>query len=263
MKKSTTYRSARFPPEVITEAQLALEAIAKECAEKGNTSSFSLQATLGPHTWFHDDQNEFFSDLRKNPQQARYSVKYGSIIGMTLFFYYQDVVVDVEAPLRSYIERVFEVYERNVDTCRVPILLADQPRVFIGHGRSSLWRDLKDHLHEQHGFDVEAYETGARTGNTIRDVLEQMADRASFACLVLTAEDEQADGTFRARENVVHELGLFQGRLGFTNAIALLEEGANELSNIHGINQLRFHRGRINETFGDVLATLRREFGVR
>jgi hypothetical protein len=56
---------------------------------------------------------------------------------------------------------------------------------------------------------------------------------------------------------------LFQGRLGFTNAIALVEEGANELSNIHGINQLRFDRGRMKETFGDVLATLRREFGVR
>ena len=59
---------------------------------------------------------------------------------------------------------------------------------------------------------------------------------------------------------VIHELGLFQGRLGFTRAIVLLEEGVKEFSNILGINQLRFAKGRIKETFGDVLATIRREF---
>lgn len=88
-----------------------------------------------------------------------------------------------------------------------------------------------------------------------------MLGRSSFACLVLTAEDEMADGTMRARRNVIHEAGLFQGRLGFSRAIVLLEEGAEEFSNIHGIQQIRFAKGNIKETFGEVLATLRREFG--
>jgi hypothetical protein len=31
-------------------------------------------------------------------------------------------------------------------------------------------------------------------------------------------------------------------------------------SPIHGIEQIRFDKGRIKETFGDVVATIRREF---
>jgi predicted nucleotide-binding protein len=265
MEKTKNYYYTRFSPEVIMKARSVLEGISHDFkVDKQNTKSpLLLEITKNDETWRHDNEHEFFSDLRKNPASAKYIIDFDGGCRMYIFIDHYYLSVSVRAPCRSSIARVFEVYESNVDACRVPPLPVNGPRVFIGHGRSPLWRDLKDHLHEQHGFDVEAYETGARAGHTIRDVLEQMADRASFACLVLTAEDEQADGTFRARENVVHELGLFQGRLGFTNAIALVEEGANELSNIHGINQLRFHRGRIKETFGDVLATLRREFGVR
>jgi len=84
--------------------------------------------------------------------------------------------------------------------------------------------------------------------------------RTSFALLVLTGEDKGSDGKWHARENVIHELGLFQGKLGFARAIVLLEEGTEEFSNIHGIQQIRFAKGRVRETFGDVLATLRREF---
>jgi len=71
------------------------------------------------------------------------------------------------------------------------------------------------------------------------------------------------DGTVRARQNVIHEIGLFQGRLGFTKAIVLKEEGTEEFSNIHGVQQIRYSRGNIRETFGDVLATLSKEFGKR
>ena len=104
------------------------------------------------------------------------------------------------------------------------------------------------------------YEIGPRAGKSIKEVLEEMLDESSFALLVLTGEDIHTDGELHARENVIHELGLFQGRLGFTRAIVLLEEGVQEFSNILGINQLHFAKGRIKETFGEVLATIRREF---
>jgi predicted nucleotide-binding protein len=90
-----------------------------------------------------------------------------------------------------------------------------------------------------------------------------MARNASFALLVHSAEDEQADGGLRARENVVHETGLFQGRLGFQRAIILREEGCEDFSNIAGIQEIRFHTRNIKETFGEVVATIRREFPDR
>ncbi|AJI53870.1 TIR domain-containing protein [Francisella philomiragia] len=134
----------------------------------------------------------------------------------------------------------------------------DKPIVFIGHGRSKQWRDLKDHLHDKHGIQIEAYETGARAGHTIRDILDDMAKNSTFALLVMTKEDEQGDGKVRARQNVIHEIGLFQGRLGFNRAIVLMENGVEEFSNIAGIQQIRYTN--IAETFGEVLATIKREF---
>jgi predicted nucleotide-binding protein len=79
----------------------------------------------------------------------------------------------------------------------------------------------------------------------------------------MTAEDEQPDGRMRARENVVHEIGLFQGRLGFKRAIVLLEEGCEEFSNIHGIGQIRFPKGNIGAKFEEIRQVLERESQLR
>ena len=92
-------------------------------------------------------------------------------------------------------------------------------------------------------------------------MIAEVLDKSSFAILVMTGEDVMEDGTVRARQNVIHETGLFQGRLGFTRTIVLMEEGTEEFSNIHGVNQIRYTKGKIKETFGDVLAVLKREFG--
>ena len=49
--------------------------------------------------------------------------------------------------------------------------------------------------------------------------------------------------------NVVHETGLFQGRLGFNKAIVLMEDGCDEFSNIHGLTQIRVTKGKISAAF--------------
>ncbi len=89
--------------------------------------------------------------------------------------------------------------------------------------------------------------------------LSQMLDDAGIAFLIFTAEDELADGTLQARMNVVHEAGLFQGRLGFTKAIILLEEGCEAFSNIEGLGQIRFPKGNIEPAFEEVRQVVERE----
>jgi predicted nucleotide-binding protein len=60
--------------------------------------------------------------------------------------------------------------------------------------------------------NIMAYEQGSRrAGHTIQDISEEMMLNSSLAILVMTREDEQADGTLRERQNVIHEAGLFQG----------------------------------------------------
>jgi predicted nucleotide-binding protein len=89
--------------------------------------------------------------------------------------------------------------------------------------------------------------------------LSEMLDAAAIAFVVLTAEDEQLDGRMNARMNVIHEVGLFQGRLGFTRAIVLLEDGCEEFSNIHGLGQIRFPPGNISASFEQIRRVLERE----
>lgn len=227
----------------------------------------SLKVAHDDATWEHDNVEEFFSDYRKYADAASFRVYDGGPpawdLGVTRFPRWTLVIV--QATSRSEVEEVFAVFEKHRQLSKLPPLPQpaepkQQPVVFIGHGRSSLWLDLKNHLQDKHQITIEAFETGARAGHTIRDILEDMADKSSFALLVLTAEDQHSDGSFHARENVIHEAGLFQGRLGFGRAIVLLEDGASEFSNIHGILQIRFAKGNIKETFGDVVATIRREF---
>ena len=89
--------------------------------------------------------------------------------------------------------------------------------------------------------------------------LSEMLDAAAIGFLVMTAEDEMADGAIQARMNVIHEAGLFQGRLGFSKAIAMLEEGCEQFSNIEGLGLICFPRGNISAVFEEVRRVLERE----
>jgi predicted nucleotide-binding protein len=131
--------------------------------------------------------------------------------------------------------------------------------IFIGHGRSPLWREVKDFVEDRLGLPVDEFNSVPVAGVTTTARLSELLDAAAFAFLIMTAEDEQVDGQVRARENVVHEVGLFQGRLGFTRAIVLLEEGCEEFSNIHGLGQIRFPKGDISAKFEAIREVLERE----
>jgi predicted nucleotide-binding protein len=261
VQKRKGYSPVRFSPEALRSAEAAFFSLLTD--ENREKLSSSWDVGFGRETWTYDSPDEFYADFRRGPDHvliihnldSEYIFSFHVVSSTTAY-------LDVKAATRAEIERVFEPLDRAEKACTVEVKEERRkPVVFIGHGRSSLWRDLKDHLCEQHGYTVEAYEIGARAGHAIGDILEDMLAKSSFACLILTAEDATADGQSRARQNVVHELGLFQGRLGFSRAIVLFEDGVEEFSNIAGIQVLPFSKGRIRETFGDVLATLRREFG--
>jgi hypothetical protein len=160
------------------------------------------------------------------------------------------------------VQKAFGVFERYYASYLSQKSISERVVVFVGHGHDPQWRDLKDHLHEKHGFKVVAYEVGARGGIGVNEVLNGMADEASIAFLVHTAENADASGLLHPRDNVIHETGLFQGRLGARRAIVLLEDGCEKFSNIQGLTWIPFRHGNIAEIYGDVLATIKREFGA-
>lgn len=272
MRKSKDYKNARFSADVIKEAVRVFDSQVPEEGRAAKDPIFELGTSKAEERWSYDSENEFFSGYRQGPEDAQYDKAFLGPFSQPVRSFMVRVSntltrVTVDLPSRSAIEEVFEVFEKYLVSSTLPPSVSSEkdfePTIFIGHGRSSQWRDLKDHLQDQHGHNIEAYEVGARAGHAIRDILEDMAVKSSFAVLVLSAEDQDDEGNFHARPNVIHELGLFQGKLGFSRAIALLEEDTQEFSNIHGIQQIRFSKGNIRETFGDVLATIRREFNEK
>lgn len=287
MEKIKEYKNTIFSVETLKTAVEGLEALVKEDTIQ-RTKSFvpqneklsdeeaflhyanrEMQIRVLDEMWKYDSEDEFFADYRKynseNPNN--YFCYKRSLLNNHLNIESKSgsnsmisIRVTGHTNNRSIIERVFDTFEKDALNSKLPYELIEKPKIFIGHGRNNLWRDLKDHLHDKHSYEVVAYEIGARAGHAIRDILEEMLLKSSFAILVMTAEDETKDGKFRARQNVIHEIGLFQGRLGFNRAIILLEQNTEDFSNIHGIEQIRFSKGNIKETYGDILATVKREF---
>ena len=132
-------------------------------------------------------------------------------------------------------------------------------KVFLGHGRNLLWSKVERWLEKDKTLSVEAWETSSHTGEHIIEVLQRLLASSTFAVLVVTGEDATATGTVRARQNVIHEIGLFQGRLGFKK-VALLEQDETEsFSNIDGLQTIPFPGDKIEATFPELERMLKRE----
>lgn len=134
-------------------------------------------------------------------------------------------------------------------------------KIFIGHGHSREWKELRDFLQNDLNLECDAFEDGPIVGKSIKERLEEMLEDASFAFLVMTAEDEHKDTSKHARENVIHEVGLFQGKLGFERAVILLEKDCAEFSNKSGIVHISFRPGEIREKFWEIKEILQ-EAGI-
>jgi predicted nucleotide-binding protein len=148
---------------------------------------------------------------------------------------------DIE--LKDQVEKLQN--ERNVFTSRSPL-------VFIGHGRNQVWVRLERFIREELKIPVFAFESETRANETIVDILKSFLNKATFAILVFAGDDHTSDGYLRARQNVVHEAGLFQGRLGFDKVVVLKQKNVENLSNLDGLQYIGFEEGRIEDTFKEL-----------
>ncbi len=267
MEKSKIYKRIKFSPEKLKEGIAKWMEIVPL---KDNIEELRIRRSIyfESESLSYDKDGEFYADFAKDYENAYYSLTgYGENGDYSFSFASGEWIntkISISAPTRAEIEEVFYVFDKDWKDYLLPEKESEKmdnsPTIFIGHGRNPQWKELKDHLSDKHNIKVETYETGARAGHTIRDILDDMLTKSSMAFLILTGEDELIDGKLAARPNVIHETGLFQGRLGFSRAIVLIEDGTEEFSNLFGIQQIRYSKDNIKETFGEVLATIKREF---
>jgi hypothetical protein len=134
-----------------------------------------------------------------------------------------------------------------------------KPRVFIGHGHASDWKRVADFVQHNLGLEVEHYHQISPTGKSVPARLQEMLLTASFAIVVMSAEDKQPNKKMRARQNVVHEVGLFQGKLGFERVIILRKRGCETFTNMSGINEVEYDVNKWDSAFAEIRRAMERE----
>ena len=222
---------------------------------------------LKSKTWKWVDYNKmlFRTLFDESPLSEYHGSTFLGIIGQNLgeeMISHKDNISGWINDLESIYEQL-GLYEELPNNTQQPMnndaVNNENKKIFIGHGGSHIWRELKDFIEDTLNLSCEEFNRIPAAGKSTSDRLKEMLEVSCMAFLIMTGEDEQADGSLRARENVVHEVGLFQGRLGFEKAIILLEDDCEDFSNIHGITHIPFPKGKINTTFGEIIRVLQRE----
>ena len=122
--------------------------------------------------------------------------------------------------------------------------------MFISHGRANDWREVQAFIERDILLLTLELAQEPNLGRTVLQKLEGEASRCTSAVIVMTADDMIGDGSPRARENVIHEIGYFQAKYGLAHVCLLHEEGTNIPSNIHGLVYIPFPKGYVSVTFG-------------
>ncbi|MBC8492721.1 MAG: nucleotide-binding protein [Chloroflexi bacterium] len=156
--------------------------------------------------------------------------------------------------LLSYLDVTLADYEYPIAKVRaLQRLQGAQGNVFIAHGSNEVVRHrVKDFIAERCGLKPIILRELPSSGMTVIEKLEKYGRTADYAIMILTCDDIVADGEVRARQNVIQELGWFQGVLGRDRTAILLQSGVEWPSNITGIVYLEFTGNDVELIFEDL-----------
>ena len=132
-------------------------------------------------------------------------------------------------------------------------------RIFISHGRSNDWREVQHYIQRDVKFETLELAQEPSQGRTILQKLDEESDKCGYAVIVMTGDDRLGDEK-RARENVIHEIGFFQGKYGLDRVCLLYEEGVNRPSNIEGLVYVGFQPGVIKAGFAELRKEIEEAF---
>ncbi len=182
---------------------------------------------------------ELFSDLPevKIPEPLGNEIK-----GDTIY------TINQATPIIQSIDYILEV--RTNYRVGENIMNEERPkRIFISHGRSKEWYKLQAYIEKVIKLETLELAQEPILGRTVLQKLNDEAGRCGYAVIVMTGDDI-VNEEVRARENVMHEIGFFQGKYGLQNVTLLHEEGVNIPSNIHGLVYIPFPKETVEATFG-------------
>lgn len=112
----------------------------------------------------------------------------------------------------------------------------NKDNVFIVHGHNERVNQEVARVIEKLGLEAIILREQPNSGQTVIEKFESYAHSVSFAVILLTADDKMPDkDTYRARQNVVFEMGYFMGALGRSNVMCLLQDKVEKPGDIDGV----------------------------
>jgi len=117
--------------------------------------------------------------------------------------------------------------------------------VFLSHGHNDYYKDLVLKLINELNYKAITFEDKSIIGNSNLVNLESITQSCGSCISILSKDDQTSEGSFRARQNVIHELGFCQGAFGKNKVLYLIEDDVEEPSNISGINGCHFNEKNI------------------
>lgn len=116
-------------------------------------------------------------------------------------------------------------------------------RIFIVHGHDNETKEATARFLESLGFQPVILHEQANEGRTIIQKFREEASDVGFAVVLMTPDDEMPDGSYRARQNVVLELGFFLGALGPERVAAIVKGNVTTPSDFDGVVYIPFDGG--------------------
>lgn len=125
-------------------------------------------------------------------------------------------------------------YKKGNSNKKTASLKLQSNQVFVVHGHDTEMKETVARVLKNVGLEPIILHEKENLGTTITEKFESCSENVSFAVVLLSPDDlgYKKDKTpesamFRARQNVILELGYFMGKLGRKNVVALNKGGTN------------------------------------
>ncbi|MDP9072234.1 MAG: nucleotide-binding protein [Actinomycetota bacterium] len=192
-------------------------------------------------TWKLDGRDDFYERYRQPGVASAYIEDIGADAFRLSYIEQVGTTVFAKHPDDEQLLAMFAIFDEHRPPARTspPEPGATAGNVFLSHRGGVGGPALEEGL-ERRGFAVKTFQRSGNRQDATRSLLESLVQGRDFAVVVHQADDEGAHGRGRAREHVLHEVGLSQGRLGLDRAVIVRQEPCEPFAEAHAVVELAF-----------------------
>lgn len=134
--------------------------------------------------------------------------------------------------LDAYLQAGFSVKDKSF----VSQSVGSFEKVFVVHGHNEAVNQEVARTLEKMGLEAIILREQPNSGQTIIEKFESYAKDVRFAIILLTADDKiDGEERYRARQNVIFEMGYFMGALGRKNVMCMVQDQVEKPGDIDGV----------------------------